>query len=296
MNTRHRGRYIGFLALSALVLVAACTPRSAETVSLRSSGVVTWRPEQPGRVAVIVLGPTDMMHQDWFEFEPAVRKWLARAPTLTTSKKKRWVRKRYSMGGAFRRQFTETSSTMSSCAPDPFCLALATAWHPVGALLRSAIGEWRYLQPTPVVRPLNVADSIGATLPVELIEKDRLANAIGETVARLGRERTDHEFTLVPFEDVGNLSSTSQRSDAALTIRVASVGLISTDDRDPSVRLEIHLWTNLNRTGFQPWKHVSEPRKVSVWKAEDANLFREELENAIRTIAIQIVDGSFPAE
>ena len=187
MNATKRGFNMGFLIMSVLVLAAACTSRSTDPVSVHSSGIATWRPEQPGRVAVVTLGPTDMMHQDWFEFDPNVRDWLARDPTFSTIKRKRWVRKTYTLKDSFQLQSQRTASNIWACGrAGPYCLVLAVAIHPIAAVLRSTVGEWKTVQPAPRVQSLNDVKSVGSKLPVGLLDKEKLADAIGERVARLG--------------------------------------------------------------------------------------------------------------
>lgn len=295
MNATKRGFNMGFLVMSVLVLAAACTSRSTDPVTVHSSGIATWRPEQPSRIAVVTLGPTDMMYQDWFEFEPNVRDWLARDPTFSTIKRKRLVRKTYSLEESFQLQFQRTASNIGGCGQAAlYCLVLSVVTHPIAAVLRSTVGEWKTVQPAPRVQSLNDVKSVGSKLPIGLLDKEKLADAIGERVARLGGERTVHEFILMPFEEIADASLPASRTDATLTIRVQSVGLITTDHDDPRISLELHLWTNLNGTDGRPWKYIGEPRKLDEWTANNARLFRHDLDYAVETIANQIIGESYP--
>ena len=293
MNATRRGFNMGCLVVSVLVLAAACTSRSTDPVSVHSTGIATWHPEQPSRVAVVTLGPTDMMYQDWFEFDPNVRDWLARDPTFSTIKKKRLVRKTYPLEESLQLQFQKTASAIGNCGGGAlFCLAASIPLSPIAAVLRSTIGELKTVQPAPRVQSLNTVESVGAKLPVGLLDKEKLADAIGERVAKLGGERTNHEFILVPFEEIADASPPAGRADATLTIRVKSVGLVTTDHDDPRINLELHLWTNLNGTDGRPWKYIGEPRKLEEWTANNARRFRDDLDHAVKTIANQIIGES----
>lgn len=292
-----RGSFqIGFLVIAVSMLVAACTSRSTETVAPDSSEVAAWRPEQPGRVAVIVLGPADMMNREWFEFDPSVKKWLARGPTFTTIQGRRLVRNTYTLADAFRMHFDETSFALSRCTAGPLCIVGSVPLHIIGGLVLWTVGERRYVQPPPRVQSLESTRLARIVPAVEDLDKNEFVRAVAEAVARLRRQRTDHEFTLMPFDKAANHWSRPRGFDAELTVRVTSVGLTTSEERDPRAHLEFHVWTNLNNTGSRGWEHVSEPRELSAWTSNNASQFREDLDHAIGTIAEQIVDESFAAK
>jgi hypothetical protein len=63
-----------------------------------------------------------------------------------------------------------------------FGLILAPAVIVVGTLAKSAIGEFEWVQPRPIVQPLDSVQSPVNSIPMKLLSKQRLASAIGDHI------------------------------------------------------------------------------------------------------------------
>ncbi len=290
------------LILAILVLVATgCAGRtsgSTESTSIasRSSAITGWLDEDHRSIGVVALGPDQFLYQDWFEFEPAFKEHFARGPTYTTVHPKRLKRTQFALGDAFY----ETADSYFSSLPNAgeaagYGLLLAPAFITVGTLSRVAIGRYEWVQPRPVVQPLDSVESPMSSIPTGLLSKQSLAMAIGDRIIRSSQNRSDHQFLEVPFEQARKHSLWTARVDALLTVRVQSVDLIADDSDDPRAMLFMHVWTNFNRLDSRPIEYTSSRLKLGVWTANNARRLREEINLAAESIAAQIVANLLPA-
>jgi hypothetical protein len=251
--------------------------------------------EDHSSIGVVALGPDQFLYQDWFEFEPAFKEYFAQDPTYTTVRPKRLRRKQVALGDAFR----ETAEAYFSSLPHTgeaagYYLLLAPALIPSASLFKAAIGQFEWVQPRPIVQPLNSVKDLRASIPTGSLSKKSLAAAIADQVIHISQDRSDRQFLEVPFEQVRERSLRAAGVDGLITVRVQSVDLIADDSNDPEARLSVHVWTNFNRSMASPFAYVSEKRRVSEWGADSARLIRKETALAAESLALQIIDTMFP--
>ncbi len=248
-------------------------------------------------IGVVALGPTQMMNDNWSDFDPDVRSWLAQGPTFSTLGR-RGVR---APGGA-KKGLHWAFRDMGMCPiPTHYC-AMGIALMPVAALVGAVSAEIaRAVKPPEIVnvrpivkyRPVMPDEVANASL-LKMLDYRRMAKAICEQFEQLARAKTDHVFRTVPFEQARRHAPMVEPVDALLTVRVAEAGLIGWPEDDPGVRVKLHIWTHFNRTMFRRFSYKSDSmRRISEWAADDGRLFRQELDRAVQSLAVQILDGLF---
>ncbi len=290
------------LILATLVLVTTGCARRAPGISestpivSRSSAITAWLDEDHSSIGVVALGPDQFLYQDWFEFEPAFKEHFARGPTYTTVRPKRLKRTQVALGDAFH----ETAESYFSSLPYAgeaagYGLLLAPALIMVGTLSRTAIGRFEWVQPRPVVQLLDSVDSPVSSIPTGLLNKQSLAMAISDRMIRSSQNRSDRQLLEVPFEQARERSLWTVSADALLTVRVQSVDLIVDDSDNPRAKLFIHVWTNFNRLDSRPIEHTSSSLELSGWTASESRRLREEVDQAVESIAAQIMENLLPA-
>ncbi len=297
MKTAINRLAIGSLVALSLLAETGCAQRPPVPVTADSIAIAEALSGGRKTIGVVALGPTQMMNDNWSDFDPAVRSWLAQGPTFSTLGK-RGVR---APGGA-RKGLRRAFNGIRRCY-DPRCQIAGMAFMPVAALFGAVGAEiaWAVKRPEivnvrPIVkyRPVMPVEVVNASL-LKMLDNGTMVKAISERFEQLARAKTDHLFRAVPFEQARRHAPRVEPVDALLTVRVAEAGLIGGPEDDPGVRVKLHIWTRFNRTMFRRFSYKSDGmRRISEWAADDGRLFRQELDRAVENLASQILDGLFP--
>ncbi len=269
-------------------------PTSTTSISSRSSTITSWLNEGHGSIGVVALGPDQFLYQDWFEFEPAFKEHFAQTATYTTVRPKELKRREVALDEAFH----ETAESYFRSLPQSgeaagFGLILAPAVIVVGTLAKSAIGEFEWVQPRPIVQPLDSVQSPVNSIPMKLLSKQRLASAIGDHIIQRSQNRTVPRFLEVSFEQARERSLWTASADGLLTVRVQSVDLVVYEGDNPEAILFVHVWANFNRLVSRPIEYTSSTLDLSAWTANSSLLLREEVDRAVESIAANILADFF---
>ena len=165
---------------------------------------------------------------------------------------------------------------------------------PTVALFKATIGNTKWVQPRPIVRPLNKVKNLKASIPTGLLGKQSLGMAISDRVIAISQDRSDRQFQRVLFEQAHDRSLWPAGVDGLVTVRVRSVNFVADDSDDPRARLFVHVWTNFDMRSTETFVYKGERRRVSEWRADDARLFRKEITSAVQSLAVDIADAMFP--
>lgn len=297
MKTSINRLAIGLLVALSLLAGMGCAQRPPVPVTADSNAIAEALSGGRKTIGVVALGPTQMMNDNWSDFNPAVRSFLAQGPTFSTLGR-RGVR---APGGA-KKGLSWAINGIRHCA-DLYCPIAGMALMPVAALVGAVSAEIaRVVKPPEIVnvrpivkfRPVVPVEVVNASLLI-MLDNGRMAKAICEQFKQLARAKTDHVFRTVPFEQARRHAPMVEPVDALLTVRVAEAGLIGGPEDDPGVRVKLHIWTHFNRTMFRRFSYKSDDmRRISEWAADDGRLFRQELDRAVENLAGQILDGLFP--
>ena len=302
INSAASLRWFVLFAFLLLASLAGCAQAPAEQ---SNSGASTdkraaprwsqWLAEDRRTIGVVALSPTQMMHEDWFEFDPAIRSWLARDATYSTIRPEKLVWNPTLLSDAVETQMAAAFTNASGCGEGAgYCLLFGLALAPVGALAQWSIGGMEVVQPPPVVRTLDEVEAIDAELATALLDKQGIGEAIRDRLIEIGRQRTRHAFLAIPYERVAQSHTMPEGIDALLTVRVQAIDLIAKDGPGPPVALTINVWTNFKRTNGRPWTYKGSWLRADAWTGDGARLLREEVDRAVESLAEQIVDTEFP--
>ena len=267
---------------------------STKSTPSRSSTITSWLNEGHSSIGVVTLGPDQFLYQDWFEFEPAFKEHFAQTATYTTVRPKELKRREVALDEAFH----ETAESYFRSLPQSgeaagVGLILAPAVIVVGTLAKSAIGEFEWVQPRPIVQPLDSVQSPVNSIPMKLLSKQRLASAIGDHIIQRSQNRTVPRFLEVSFEQARERSLWTASADGLLTVRVQSVDFIVYEGDNPEAILFVHVWANFNRLVSRPIEYTSRTLDLSAWTANGSLLLREEVDRAVESIAANILADFF---
>ena len=301
MKTLARSWLNGLVAAGLLLATTSCAQDSVDS-TLSSPAMSTPLATGSGlsddhkSLGVVALGPDQFLYHDWFEFEPAFKEHFARAPAYTTVRSKVLKHTSVELGDAFDEAVeAHFSSLVNAGEGAAFGLVLAPAFITVGTLSRAAFGRLEWVQPRPVVQPLEDIDGLGGSISTELLGKHGLALAIRDQVVRSDQKRSARKFVEVSFAQAREPSLWTTQADALLTVRVQSIDLIADDGDDTQVALFIHVWTNVNRSASFPIEYMSRKIALSVLTAGGALRLREEIDVAVEEIATRILDALYLA-
>ena len=298
MKTAINRLVIGLLVAMSLLAETGCAQRPPVPVTADSNAMAEALSGGRKTIGVVALGPTQMMNDNWSDFDPAVRSWLAQGPTFSAL----GIRGARAPRGA-KMGVSWAINSMRHCIDAP-CAIAGMALMPVAALVGAVGAEIaRAVKPPEIVNVRPIVVKIRPVIPVEVVNASllkmldygRMAKSISERFEQLARAKTNHVFRTVPFEQARRHAPMVEPVDALLTVRVAEAGLIGWRDDDPGVRVKLHIWTHFNRTTFRRFSYKSDSmRRISEWAADDGRLFRQELDRAVENLAGQILDGLFP--
>ncbi len=81
-------RVYGVMIVVSLALLGGCAQRASAPPPAVAPTVTEWLNHERRTIAVVALGPDQMMGQHWFEFDPGARRSLAAGPTMTMRKRR----------------------------------------------------------------------------------------------------------------------------------------------------------------------------------------------------------------
>jgi hypothetical protein len=167
-------------------------------------------------------------------------------------------------------------------------LALAIGLTPVAALVGGIYGAV-------AAEPADKVKAAEAALKSAFTDL-KVQEAIRDRILRVARDRTD--YGLVPLGENVDV-------DTILEISLPSLGLVGPAAVDPELFLIVRACPRLVRAadgaelyppgpeGLREVAYTSVPRKFFEWAAEDARLFREEMERSYQGLAEKIVEDIF---
>ena len=262
----------------------------------RSATIANWLAQGSSKIGVVALAPDQFLYHDWFEFDSAFKAHFAQKPMYTTVPPKKLKRREIPLGEAFHDTFQSYFESMpNSGQAAGMGLALAPAVIAFGTLTKAAIGELAWVQPPPIVQPLDGALSPENSVPTGLLSKKRLALEIGMHITESAHNQTTWQFLEVPFEQARQRSQWTSRADGLLTVRVQWVDLIADEGDNPHAMLFVHVWTNFNRLVSRPIEYTSRRLELSTWAKNDWRLLRDEVDRAVESITDEITSDFLPA-
>ncbi len=151
----------------------------------------------------------------------------------------------------------------------------------------------------------------GNTLMRRSLDHIKIEEELRDRIALIGVERTGHGFAILPHETFSTekvsyqpnvdarRSLAAQGIDAVLDIHVTSFGLDAGGGDDPRAELSLAFRTLWFAEGMpfssRTWKYQGSRRRLSAWAANDAILFRQELDRAVDALATALVKDVFLA-
>jgi len=175
----------------------------------------------------------------------------------------------------------------------PLTFALGIALTPVGALVGGIYGAG-------AAEPASAVQEAERTLKKAVAEL-KAQEAMRDLVLEVARSETRYQFVSLAEHD----PLASEGIDTILEVSVPALGLAGPVGVNPPVAVVVEACAKLIRIGdgaelyalppkdAHPLLFVSPGRRFVEWAAEDARLFREELDRAYRTLAEKIVDELF---
>ena len=279
--------------LFAIVLIAvgSCAQRAPAPHAGVPQAVTEWLNQDGRTIGVVALGPDQTMGHHWFEFDQGARRWLTEAPTMTTRKR----RPPPELGDALVIE-TEayTLNWAQQAAYDPRAIVWGLALAPVAIPLRTMILAITPGQEYETTRPLSEIKGVHSPA-IAALDKKRVAEAVRDQVVRIATDVPNLDVRGLPFEDIAGDTWSIDGVDTTLTVRVVAIGLWSDRTVRSDHALRIAIWTHFDRTTFLPFEYKSDGRPLDDWVRNDARFLREELDNAARGLAQQIVTRLFVA-
>lgn len=177
-------------------------------------------------------------------------------------------------------------------------IALGIALAPVGALVGSVVGG-------ATAEPAATVEEAEAVLKNALAEL-KVQETMRDRVLQLARDQTRHRFILLSEqgptaldEKVSYQSLASAGVDTALEVNVVSLGLEGPWSINPPVALFMTLRTRLVRVGDgipiyeATFEYKGRARTFTEWAANNAQPFRDGLEDAYQSLAEKVVEELF---
>lgn len=273
-------RRIGLLLAFSLIVAAGC----AQTSSTALPTLPEWLKEDRRTIGVVAFGSSP-------------------EPTLSTLEPENAAARKGAAKGA-KKGFAAAGDVISAgsgcsglgCGAVLLLDTAALVTFPIiGSVYGAATAEREVVK----VQPLAEVEGTEALFRMALRDLN-IEDRIVDRVIQVGRQKTNHVFLAVAGEEVSDRSSITELSDAILTARVTSLGLWADEGDDPRVGLRVIAAASLEtaeasgvRSGRV--KYEGERGKLSDWAADDARLFREELDRAIQSLAEQIVEETLLA-
>ena len=278
-----------FIAVSACAQPSPA-PQADGLRAVTPRAVTGWLNQERRTIGVIALGPDQMMGHHWFEFDPGVRRWLAKAPTMTTRKRRPPPK--------FKDAFADQSEAFmlnlaQQAVYDPRILIVELAMAPLVITLQTMVASLTLGQEYESSRPLADIRGVDKAL-TDTLDKKRIAEAIGEQFILIATDETNHDVRNLAFEDIADTWSI-EGVDKALTVRVVDIGLWAGPTLRSELALSITVWTHFDRNTFLPFDYKSEGRPLEDWTRNDGRFLRQEIDKAARGLAQQIAASLFIA-
>lgn len=179
----------------------------------------------------------------------------------------------------------------------PHAYLLVMLW-PVGAVGGAIYGA-ASAQSVELPHPLSENKGAEELLRNALGDR-RIEEAIRDRVEQVARRKCNCVFLSVPYEIAGNPSPSTEAADTVVKVAVEDFGLAGEEGDDPRIALRVRAWTYFKWTtsdqSAENMEYEGRSRKLSAWAADNAHLFRQELNRAVQSLAEQIVDGLFRAD
>ena len=297
MKSATHSSVVGLLATLLIVAAAGCTQASREPTSHRPEpwAISDWIGN--GRKTVGVTASPDLIYTG-----QTIR------PTLRTTSSRRGEGALQGFQDGFGAPLVPTLY-VGAVVPElaGFALVGGLVLAPVGAVAGAIYGAASAEQ-SEVVEILGRGPH-EKTLLRRSLDHIKIEEEIRNRIALIGVERTGHQFAILPHETFSTekvsyqpnvearRSLAAQRIDAVLDIHVTSFGLDAEGGDDPPAELSISFRTLWFAEGLpfytRTWKYEGGRRRLSAWAANDALLFREELDRAIQALAAALVEDVF---
>lgn len=290
MATMIGQRVNGVMIVVSLALLGGCAQRASAPPPAVAPAVTEWLNHERRTIAIVALGPDQMMGQHWFEFDAGARRSLAEGPTMTMRKRRppRELRDALEVGtNAYMLHLVQQ-------AYDPRAVAVRLALAPVEIPLRTVIAALAPGQEYETVRPLSAVEAVGAPV-LAALDKKSVGEAVRDRIVRLAADGADHEVRALPFEKIGSDAWSIDGFDTTLTVRIVGIGLWSDNAASSDVALKIAIWTHFARTNFISFEYKSDSRRLDDWVANDRRLLDDELDRATQNLAEQVVAAVFGA-
>ncbi len=266
---------IALLVAMSLIVEAGCAQRLPYSFSSTSPAVTDGLNENRKTIGLAVISTA----------EP---KFLARvSPVLSDEAERGFLAgARAMVSGGFKTAYYTGI---------PHAYLLAMLW-PVGALGGAIYGA-ASAQSVELLHPLSEIKGAEELMRNALADR-RIEEAIRDRVEQVApRRKCNCVFLSVPYETVGNPSPSIEGTDTVVKVAVEEFGLAGEEGDDPRVALRVRAWTYFKWTtseSAENMEYEGRSRKLSAWAADNARLFRQELNRAVQSLAEQIVDGLVP--